>query len=239
MKTKVFAVLIFWLICCNFLYGAIDVLIYGDHADKTANAFSNIDGFQVVWTQSVDDIPWANLSAFDVFFAATSYENDLDSKASVIQQFLLDGGGVVVGQSNVSGYINWLPSDVSVYVNSKGYPSPYSLEITPFGQTHPIMEGIVRHDLGTVPADTIYSNDLAPSWDVLSVYAPNPDIIGMAVNHYGPGRLLLWPENLSPTSLGPPSERLIQQAFEWVAVPEPTAVLLLGLGALCIPKQKV
>jgi len=217
-----------------------DILIYSPETNHNEeDTLNGIEDLTATLTNDLSDITFESLSNYDVLYTGTSYWNTLDSKAGIIQNYLSSGGGVVVGQSNVTGPIDWLPNGLEASVQSIFYPKFGNCVLTGSGLSHPIFDGLTTADLGVAPADTIYSYDLGPSWDVLMVHSSDSDMVGMAAGAYGSGRLLLWPEFFGPGSINDiPSDDCIRQAFEWVAVPEPATILLLGLGGLVLRKKR-
>lgn len=192
------------------------VLIY--HPSEYQREVTRLRGIQGISVTGVTDpsaISATTLANFDVFYAGSCFYSHLDSKAQVLENFLRNGGGIVVGQRN-GGRIDWLPSG---YEASGGtfYPQGGSFLLTPSGSAHPIFEGLDRSDLGSNPADTIYGTDLGPAWDVLMVHSSDQNIVGMAAGAYGDGRILLWPTHCASNGHYNPSDQFINQAYQWVA----------------------
>jgi len=222
----------------------IRVLVYGDHAEREVNRLNSVDGISAIGS-SLAMINDTNLIEYDVFFAGTSFHNELDSKASVIQGYLAGGGGVVVGQSNVSGEIAWLPDTLAVTVATNAYPGgrpprhiPGHGVLLPDGAAHPIFDGLDTTDFSSGPSDTIYRQSLGADYTLMMVHSSDNDIVMMASGEYGRGRLLLWPELLDGDVGFDCSDNLIEQAFTWVAVPEPATLSLLTLGGLALVRRR-
>jgi len=238
MKKAMDAILTCLLFCGPVFGTTVDVLVYSHYpVSPETTRLNSIDGINATGTNNINDITLANLANYDVFYAGTYYQNNLDSKAGVIQSFLSNGGGVIVGQSNITGAIDWLPTGLEASVASEWFLSTGYFELTGSGSMHPIFDGLSTSDFGEGPADIIHSYDLSPGWDVLMVHSSNPDIIGLAAGTYGNGRILLWPGHFASTQIQPPSDDFIRQALQWTSVPEPSSVLIFSLGCLIIRKK--
>ena len=229
--------------------GTIRVLAYGDSADEASQIASASNGtttLDVDSTTSLSSITSANLANYDVFFAGTSFHDDLDPYATILQDYLTAGGSIVVGQPNQTGPIDWLPSSLSVDVADYFYHSSGVSALTVAGTNSPIFSGLSAADLGGPPADSIYASDLGLGWTVLATHTQGADVhVSMATGAVGASRVLLWDRLLyggSSSVFPAPSSALIRQAFEWVAspelttstAPEPTSMALFGLGALSL-----
>ncbi|MHA2402685.1 MAG: hypothetical protein ACXADH_06800 [Candidatus Kariarchaeaceae archaeon] len=207
----------------------INILVFAQSSPHTeVNKLNTISGLSASGTTSVADINPVNLVNFDVFYAASVFKNLLDSKDSVLQNFLSSGGGIVVGQSNVEGIIDWLPERLEATVNSIWYPDRASFLVTSSGAIHPILDGLNISDLGTRPVDTILCNNLGTEWDVLMVHSSNSNILGLAAANYGSGRILLWPDRCSSGIYGP-SDIFLKQMLEWVSTSEPVASIFVDI----------
>jgi hypothetical protein len=217
----------------------VKVLVYSNNGTPgEVDRLNGIPGISATGTSNLNDINPTNLANFDVFYAGSEFEHLLDPKASVLQSFLSSGRGVVVGQANVTGPIDWLPSGLGAIVADIWYPDESSFVLTPSGSVHPIFKGLNTPDFGGRPADTIYIYDLNPAWDVLMVHSTDLDIVGMAAGTYGHGRILLWPDRYDSDMGQNPSDQFLKQAYEWVAIPEPGTVLLVGLGGLAMVRKR-
>jgi hypothetical protein len=214
----------------------IQVFIYADGTGSEPwgerAVLNAIDGITAFATTSVAVINPITLANYDVFYAATSFHNSLDVKADVLQDFLYNGGAIVVGQANSPGSINWLPPGLQASVADISYPSGGFFALTDAGQTHPIFDGLQTDDFGDNPADTIYADSLGPGWEVLMVHSSDPEMVGMAAGSYGAGRILLWPDRYDSNISVNPSPEFIYQAYHWVSIPAPPALAVIVLGAL-------
>ncbi len=233
--------LLFVLLITASLHAELNVLIYGDYSNRAIDKLSPSSKINAVEVTNANQITSELLSDYDVFFACTSFTNDLDSKGTIISDFLQSGGGVIIGQSNQDGPINWLPSGLEVTVATRSYPesSHGYFNLTESGATHEIFSGLSTSDLGTRPLDTVYTYDISSAWDVLSVHSSDSNILGLAVGQYNGSRLVLWPDNINASSIKEsPNLAMIENTIEWAAVvPEPASLILLAFGAAAIRKR--
>jgi len=65
----------------------ISVLFYGD-SPREVNRLNTIAGISATYGR-LADVNETNLGNYDMFFAGTCFFNDLDSKASIIQDYLV------------------------------------------------------------------------------------------------------------------------------------------------------
>ncbi|MBU0717121.1 MAG: PEP-CTERM sorting domain-containing protein [Planctomycetes bacterium] len=201
----------------------------------------NAAGLNATGTNNLADINAANLAMYDVFFAASEFGNDLDTKASTLKNFLLGGGGILVGQANTLGPIDWLPYPSTIYRAEVADITPGAsghFNLTGYGMSHPIPFGLATFDFGSQPEDTIYVDTLGSGWHTIFVHDSDPNILGLAAATYGDGRMLLWPDSLASGIPGDPSPTLICQAVQWVGIPEPMTLTLLALGAIAILRRR-
>jgi hypothetical protein len=114
----------------------------------------------------------ASLATYHVVYVGHSDAAKLASKASQIQTFVLNGGGLIVEQPNATGPVALLPAGFEVNITSTAYSSQ-AVSYTLAGVFHPITILLnLEHPSGNF--ETVPTSSLGSGWKLLLKASGNP-----------------------------------------------------------------
>jgi hypothetical protein len=222
------------------------VSIYGSNASNAGNFVNRATslGYATAhWTTSAQ-VNQSSLEGTDVLFVQTGSAWELAAKASLIADWVSQGGGLIVEQPNQSGPVAILPPGLDItiwdwhYDGSHSGPDPVrNVLITARGASHPITFGLTTADV-CQNADRVLRSDVSAAYDILGVQVTNTDYVAVAAATYGEGRVVFHTGNTSPDAMTPGSDQYIRQMIDWAAVPEPTTLLLLVASGLLVTRRR-
>ncbi|MBN1270770.1 MAG: carboxypeptidase regulatory-like domain-containing protein [Candidatus Aminicenantes bacterium] len=168
-----------------------------------------------------NDVTATLLSQYDVFFIGYSAEDQYGSltpKKTIIQNFIANGGGVILEQPSVTGYTcGFFPSGFAVTVFSTWWKgSSSSMYITAAGQNHPITKGLTTADLSG-NFEEVRDSQIGAQWEILvrhSVYTNN---VVLLAGEYQNGRLVFFTGNMGSASSKRGSTQYAKNMINWAA----------------------
>jgi hypothetical protein len=161
-------------------------------------------GYTVVQALVPQALDLDTLRAFDILWLTAASDSVFPSRDAV-NQYVWEGGGVVVEQVQFSGFTGFLPAG---YTISALTPNPGGdinvLQFTEAAADDPLTSGLATSDLAS-NFDTAFPDESGARWSWLAVQADQPILGTLATAAMGAGRLVYHTGNLG-TSLTPLAE---------------------------------
>ncbi len=177
---------------------------------------SELNMNQVTAIRSTADLP-ADLSPFDVITFSSSSNVIYNSVASEINEYIANGGSLMLAFPVVESGTNPLPTGFEFTMTSILWPEfpadPGPVEFTAAGLAHPIADGVTADNLiGAI--NTIPISSLGSKWDLLVKPINHPNV-GIAVGEHGTGRILML--NIGIDEETPSGLKFATQILDWLA----------------------
>jgi hypothetical protein len=154
----------------------------------------------------------ASLASFQVIYIGHSSVASLSAKATQIQAFVQNGGGLIVEQPNAVGPVAILPPGFELNVSSI-FNSTQAVSFTLGGWFHPITLGLNTVD-PSGNFETVPTSSLGSSWTMLLKANGFPHAALLA-GSYGSGRIIFHTGNIGTNSGDPGSNNYVKRLVDW------------------------
>lgn len=176
-----------------------------------------------------------------IYLGCCGYDDDFSAaQVTAIQNFVANGGGLIVGQPNRTGAVGLLPTGFEVTVSNINHLNASSLQITATGSSHAITAELTGTDISG-NYETVLDTDIGANWDILvRGTGAQSNRVALLAGLFGNGRLVFETGNL--TGSDPGSDHYVENliAFAAAPVPEPSTVVLMlaGLAGLGFMRRR-
>lgn len=195
-----------------------NILIYSS-SPEVLLTFSRLEnlGYTINVMSDVSMLLTDTLCTYDFLYIDIPYDPSLNNYASIIQDYLSRGGGLVLAQTNLLGPVPILPQGLEIDVIDTMWPEwPNQPGPATLLMDHPITDGLSGDDLpGNF--ETVPLSDVGESWDVIAVDEDHPNLVLLLAARYGAGKIVYFTGNIALNSIQKGSNEFLVKMVEWVS----------------------